>query len=43
MLESWCKNKTPENVATWIANPENITIVAQQINKQILDGHPRIC
>lgn len=36
VLHSWCQNKTPENVAEWIRNPENITIVVENNNNSIV-------
>lgn len=30
ILQSWLGNKTPENVASWIASPSNYTLVAER-------------
>ncbi|HEU4777097.1 MAG TPA: GNAT family N-acetyltransferase, partial [Telluria sp.] len=30
ILQSWLGNKTPENVASWIASPSNCTLVAER-------------
>jgi len=30
ILESWLANKTPDNVRTWIANPDNVILVATE-------------
>ena len=29
-LASWLANKTPENVAAWISNPQNVVVVATE-------------
>ncbi len=38
IIKSWCENKTPENIAIWIADPKNSMIVTQQSNEETLDG-----
>lgn len=35
ILQSWLGNKTPENVASWIASPSNYTLVALRDNELV--------
>lgn len=35
VLQSWLGNKTPDNVASWIASPSNYTVVALQDGKLV--------
>lgn len=36
ILQSWLSNKTPENIQTWIENPNNYTIVVEVESKGVI-------
>ncbi|MEC5385884.1 GNAT family N-acetyltransferase [Uliginosibacterium sp. H3] len=49
VLENWLKNKTPENFCSWIANTENLSLVAATQTGIVgfamatSSGHIRLC
>jgi GNAT superfamily N-acetyltransferase len=38
ILDTWLANKTPENIATWLANPNNVILVAEREGDGIAVG-----